>query len=302
MASEPVPPLLGTPTFEPGWLEITAPALDPLPPLVGGVRFTPGSSDVPWPAPLRPRPEPDVPEPPPTEGGGGTILLASRVPRGVPAPPPLLPVPPPGPESDGGGGTTLGVPNRGAEEEERVPVPPDIPVEGGGATTFDPSTAPIPARVPRELPPVVPAETLGGGGTTLAASEPVPPLEPCALTDGGGGGTTSEAPKIFPTRVLMNEPLPVCVGGGGTTVFEESGIPLPTRCTSCERSAEGGGAITAGAGKFSFELRAPARSGAETGGGTTVVFICTGERESSWLTALGAGGITLAAKDGLERT
>ena len=44
---EPALPPFGTAILEPGWLEITAPALGPLPPLVGGVRFTPGSSEVP---------------------------------------------------------------------------------------------------------------------------------------------------------------------------------------------------------------------------------------------------------------
>src|SRR5579864_4237516 len=106
MASEPLPPLLGSATVEPGWLEITAPALAPLPLLVGGARFLPASSGAPKPVPVRLRPEPAEPEPPPTEGGGGTMLFASSVPRGVPAPPPLLPVPPPAPENDGGGHNT----------------------------------------------------------------------------------------------------------------------------------------------------------------------------------------------------
>jgi len=292
-----LPPLLGSATVEPGWLEITAPALAPLPLLVGGARFLPASSGAPRPAPVRLSPEPAEPEPPPTEGGGGTMLFASSVPRGVPAPPPLLPVPPPAPENDGGGGTILGMPIFGADEDaERVPEPPDTPVEGGGATTLEPSVAPMPLRVPCETPPVLIAE--GGGGTTLAASEVPEEFELWPLTD-GGGGTTSVAPKIFPTRVLMNEP--VCVGGGGTTVFDESGI-LPTiRCWSCEMSAEGGGATTDGAGRFSLGLRRAARSGAETGGGTTVAFICTGNWENSPLTAPGAGGITLVATAGLER-
>lgn len=99
----------------------------------------------------------------------------------------------------------------------------------------------------------------------------------------------------------MNDPPPVCVGGGGTTAAEESGMPPPTRCTLWERSAEGGGAITEGDGKFSFALRAAARSGAETGGGTTVLFICKGERERSRLTAPGAGGMMLAAREGFVR-
>jgi hypothetical protein len=110
------------------------------------------------------------------------------------------------------------------------------------------------------------------------------------------------APKILPIRLLMKDPVPDCVGGGGTTDFDESGrLPLASRCTSCDTSAEGGGAITEGAGKFSLGLRMGARSGAETGGGTTAAFICTGEWENSRLTAPGAAGITLAASAGVER-
>ena len=71
---------------------------------------------------------------------------------------------------------------------------------------------------------------------------------------------------------------------------------------SCEMSVEGGGATTPGAGMFSLAVRLVARSGAETGGGTTATFdICTGELVISRLTAPGAGGITLAASAGDER-
>jgi hypothetical protein len=173
MASEPLLPLLGSPSLEPGWLEITAPALGPLPPLLGGARFEPASRGAPRPAPLRPKPDPVDPEPPPTEGGGGTILFASNVPRGVPAPPPVLPLPRPAPDSEGGGATTFGPPSVGAAEDEsdRVPEPPDIPVEGGGAITFGPRVEPMPLRVPCGLPALAP--TVGGGGTTFAASEVV---------------------------------------------------------------------------------------------------------------------------------
>jgi hypothetical protein len=53
---------------------------------------------------------------------------------------------------------------------------------------------------------------------------------------------------------------------------------------------------------LSLGLRVVVRSGAETGGGTTATFaICTGELDSSRLTAPGAGGITLAARVGVER-
>jgi hypothetical protein len=79
-------------------------------------------------------------------------------------------------------------------------------------------------------------------------------------------------------------------------------LPPARRRMSGETSAEGGGTMTAGAGKFSLGLRVPARSGAETGGGMTAgLVICTGERETSGLTPPGAGGITLAASAGVER-
>jgi hypothetical protein len=78
-------------------------------------------------------------------------------------------------------------------------------------------------------------------------------------------------------------------------------VPLASRCTSFEMSAEGGGAMTEGAGKLSFGLRIAVRSGAEAGGGTTAVFISTEERENSRLTALGAAGMTLGASAGTER-
>jgi hypothetical protein len=46
-------------------------------------------------------------------------------------------------------------------------------------------------------------------------------------------------------------------------------------------SAEGGGAMTEGAGKFSFACNPASLSGAETGGGTTAtLFICTREGDA----------------------
>jgi hypothetical protein len=178
----------------------------------------------------------------------------------------------------------------------------EIPADGGGAITFDPKDAPEPLRVPRGLPPAAPLETAGGGGTTFAASE-VPLLCDVPVFTAGGGGTTSVAPNIFPIKPLMNDPLPDCVGGGGTTDFDGSGtLPLARRRISCDMSAEGGGAITDGAGKLIFGFRALARSGAETGGGTTLAFdICTGALEISRLTPPGTGGITLALSEGAER-
>jgi hypothetical protein len=67
-------------------------------------------------------------------------------------------------------------------------------------------------------------------------------------------------------------------------------------------SAEGGGAITEGAGSVNLGWDVVSRSGAEMGGGTTFASdICTGEREISRLTALGAGGTTVALRAGAER-
>jgi hypothetical protein len=157
-------------------------------------------------------------------------------------------------------------------------------------------------RLPRGFAPVFVA-TEGGGGTTLAGREV--PDDPLLLPEFtlGGGGTTSLAPKILPTKLLSSDPLPDCVGGGGTTVFDGSGtLPLAKWRMSCEMSVEGGGATTAGAGMFSFDTRVLVRSGAETGGGTTATFdICTGALVISRLTAPGAGGMTLAASEGAER-
>jgi hypothetical protein len=60
--------------------------------------------------------------------------------------------------------------------------------------------------------------------------------------------------------------------------------------------------MTDDAGIFSLDVRALARSGAETGGGMTArLVICTGELESSRLTPPGEGGITLAASVVAER-
>jgi hypothetical protein len=117
----------------------------------------------------------------------------------------------------------------------------------------------------------------------------------------GGGGTTSVVPKIFPIRLLTIDPLPV--GGGGTTVLDWSAmLPLAMRRMSGETSAEGGGAITEGAGIVSRALCEVSRSGEETGGGMIVVLvICTAERETSRLTAPGAGGMMLAFIAGAER-
>jgi hypothetical protein len=242
-------------------------------------------SGEPEPGPLRPIPVPFELVPPPTDGGGGTTLLASKLPVGVPAAPAVWLVPPPVVPSDGGGGTTLGAPRVGAVEEycDRLPAPPETPEEDGGAITFGLSAVLAPLREPRRSPATVFPVDDGGGGTTLGASvvAGLPVLAPLELT-AGGGGTTSEAPKIFPTRLLRSDPLPDCVGGGGTTALEVSAVlPFARRRMSREMSEEGGGAMTAGDGNVSLGSRALVRSGAETGGGTTATLaICTGELET----------------------
>ena len=79
-------------------------------------------------------------------------------------------------------------------------------------------------------------------------------------------------------------------------------LPLSNRRRSRVVSADGGGAMTEGAGMLSFVVREASRSGAETGGGTTAtLFICTLDGETSWPTAVGTGGITLPVKAGAVR-
>jgi hypothetical protein len=295
MASEPLP-LPGTATVEPGWDEITTPdALAvPLSPL-GGARTDPASPGPPRPEPFLPRPLSPGPEP--TEGGGGTIFVfvASRAPwlEAESA-------------TDGGGGITPDAPT----EEFSALLEADPATEGGGGTTLAASDPPGGAVEVRDIPEVLPEETLGGGGTILLASAPADSPPGLRLVPGavpaetlGGGGTTSCVPKSLPIMLLTNEPPLVCVGGGGTTVLVGSAAPpLSSRRKSCAESEEGGGAMTEGAGRLSFALRIASRSGAETGGGTTAtLFICARVGETSRLTAEGAGGITLVLRAGDER-
>jgi hypothetical protein len=119
----------------------------------------------------------------------------------------------------------------------------------------------------------------------------------------GGGGTTSLGPKILPMMLLMNDPLPDCEGGGGTTFLPASASPLAVnRRMSRDKSVEGGGATTDGAGKVAFEVRTLAFSGADTGGGITAGFMaCRGAVVIWRATEPGAGGITPDASPGLER-
>ena len=91
---------------------------------------------------------------------------------------------------------------------ERLPVPlPDT--DGGGGTTLAPRPVPEPADAPLGSVEVLPALTLGGGGTT------------------------SVVPKILPIRLLINPVLLDGAGGGGTTAFEGSPrLPDARRCKS----------------------------------------------------------------------
>lgn len=169
----------------------------------------------------------------------------------------------------------------------------------------------LPGAPRREVPdeptlPEPPAD--GGGGITLLASPPAVPFGLREVPDAlpgdtfGGGGTTSCVPKSFPMMLLTIDVLFVAAGGGGTMLCDVPGAPpLSSLRNSRVDSAEGGGAITEGAGMFSF-VRSLSRSGAETGGGTTaVLFICTREGDTSRLADAGAGGITLPCKSGVDR-
>ena len=102
--------------------------------------------------------------------------------------------------------------------------------------------------------------------------------------------------------ILLTTPVLAAVGGGGMTVVDGAILPLSRRRKSRVESGEGGGAMTEGAGKFNLALRELSRSGAETGGGTTVtLFICTREGDTSRLATEGAGGITLPLNAGAAR-
>ena len=164
-----------------------------------------------------------------------------------------------------------------------------------------PREAPVPLRTPRGLPAA--PFTDGGGATTLAASDAERPLL-LAEVAAGGGGTTSLGPKILPMMLLMNDPLPDCEGGGGTTFLPASAsLFAVNRRMSRDKSVEGGGATTDGAGKVAFEVRALAFSGADTGGGITAGFIaCRGAVVIWRATEPGAGGITPAVNPGPERS
>ena len=102
------------------------------------------------------------------------------------------------------------------------------------------------------------------------------------FTEVGGGATCSEGPKMRPSKLPTKDPLAEGDGGGGTTDLPGSGAaPGDRRRMSVLKSVDSGGATTAGEGKLSFELGTLARSGADTGGGTTAgSMVCTGAAES----------------------
>jgi hypothetical protein len=107
IASEPLPPVPGSPTVEPGCDETTTPEPELLPPsALGGATTDPVSPGPPRPMPRLP--EPESPDPDSSEGGGGTTLLLAR---SLP-----LPEPPEFPE----------------------PAVPELLIDGGGGMTFDP--------------------------------------------------------------------------------------------------------------------------------------------------------------------
>src|SRR5437773_9563702 len=204
--------LPGRPSLGPGRSETTMPPPLPPPPL-GVASREPASSGPPRPVPRAPRPELKRPDPAVSDGGGGTILPALRVP--LPLAPPLVaalsrPVPDPG--TDGGGGTT----------------------EAPGELPFAPPSVAGPA-------PMAAPATEGGGGTMLVAEElTMPPGAPRLVAELlfpptlGGGGTTSVVPINLPSRLLMKPPPATCAGGG-ITAFEGSGKPpLASECRSRE--------------------------------------------------------------------
>ena len=146
--------------------------------------------------------------------------------------------------------------------------------------------------------------TFGGGGTTLAGSDDgVPVPVPFELTV-GGGGTTSEAPKILPIRLLMNDPLPVCVGGGGTTVLRRIGNVAAGQAVQIARDIGGRWRRDdrwRGQGQHGIAREWCARAKKPAAARLLTFAICTGALEISRLTDAGAGGITFVANAGAER-
>jgi hypothetical protein len=79
--------------------------------------------------------------------------------------------------------------------------------------------------------------------------------------------------------------------GGGTTFGSERLAPETVRSLV---TCDGGGAITAGAGIFSFAVWVFSRSGAETGGGTMIVLEAAGPRRGGGSRGTSVGeGLTM---------
>jgi hypothetical protein len=114
----------------------------------------------------------------------------------------------PEPATNGGGGMMFDAPrdDPGSLPEAEV----EAPTEGGGGTTLAVSEPPGAPAWARAVPEVFPEETVGGGGTMLLVSAPADPfagLRTVAEETLGGGGTTSCVPKSLPIMPLTNDPL-----------------------------------------------------------------------------------------------
>lgn len=221
----------------------------------------------PWPIPAPP-PEPPRPDFAFPEGDiakePGVALPG--VPRADPgALETITPFPAPVPPAGEGGARTEPASSGPPSPPPRVPLPcPEVrsprPTLGGGGTT---SPGPRLPEVPRawlrfRLPASEPK--LGGGGTTLSAERtvprppavwlwpwPPPVREEPALTLGGGG--TIWVAAVMPTMARGSCERPPSCTGGGTTFGSDRLAPVTVRSLV---TCEGGGAITAGAGMFSF--------------------------------------------------
>jgi len=233
-ARAPGPPLLGRPTFEPGWLETTKPMPGALPPeLLGGALTELASNRPPRPEPRLPCPNPEIDGSPVTDGGGGTTL---------PAPP------------------RLAICLAGT----------DPPLTTGAGGTTDP--LPASSAICRALFDVLFAPlTCTGGGTTLSVcTEPAMARLPVAAPfNCTGGGTTESLALPNPEAACGLLEVPLICTGGGTTCFCSSPDPKlgPKGFKSCVISV-GGGATTV-AGRASLGCKWVICSGAETGGATT---------------------------------
>src|SRR6478735_6316731 len=83
IARAPLPPLPGSPTFDPGRLETTTPEVLPPPLLLGGAAARPASNGPPSPTPRFPVPRPVGKPPADTEGGGGTTAVPVPIPPAI---------------------------------------------------------------------------------------------------------------------------------------------------------------------------------------------------------------------------